>query len=813
MLNEQLLRDIKQSGYIHRPLPRHTEHSLESAQEQLEVLDSRTLYGANSDTDANGWTFKGVGEMKVDQDGAVSITSPTVMPHWPEGAPEDGDYVNFGEAWLVQRFLGENWKRFNRIAIELKADFQGTPNTYVMVKFRNEGEIPIPDIYFREGVHGINLSNTEWNTVHLNIAELPRDVITEIEIGYFINGKSYATGDSMSLSVRSIQLELVDQQEVTKGWLPSPREIVFSHSGYRTDSAKTALTQQLDTEQFQIISEKSGTSVYTGTIEHVETGIGQFQLMEFTAVTEEGRYYIQAGGITSQPFTIGSSAQVWHASIWKSLNFVFCERCGYPVPGIHGTCHADIIAEHNGTKLAFHGGWHDAGDVSQQLIQTAEVTLALFELAERIQPIDEDLYLRLLEEGEWGLDFLLKTRYGDGYRATSAGITRWTDGRIGNMDDCAARVHNQAYENFYCSGIEAYIHSRLPDEALSKRLLEIAKEDFQYALDVFAEAGFDQKPIFWEHTYQTSESLFMATASWAASMLYKATQDERYAEKAVEFIRYVEQSQELEGISLQDGTSFLGFFYRNTEKKVIQHFNHQAREHLYLQALVAVHETQPHHEEAARWLQSIQAYGLYLKKLSSYTAPYPMISSGLYYADEYQDERSFGHQHLLVDERAKDDYKHQLQQGVQLTEELYLRRFPVWFSFKGNNAIVLSTGKAAAIAGQYLKDQELLDIAEGQLHWIVGKNPFGQSLMYGEGYRYAQQYSVLSGEMTGELPVGVQTFGNEDVPYWPQFNNATYKEVWVGLAGKWMSILADLYAADTSFTTESFEAEEVNHES
>ncbi|WP_339320473.1 glycoside hydrolase family 9 protein [Paenibacillus sp. FSL R10-2734] len=807
-MSEQLLRDIKQTGYIHRPLPRYTKHSLEAAQKQLEVLDSRILFSAK-ESDASRWTFKGVGEMKVDHDGSLSITSPTVMPHWPEGAPEDGDYVNFGEAWLVQRFHRENWEPFNRIAVELKADFQGTPNTYVMIKFRNEGVIPIPDIYFREGVHGINLSNTDWNTIHLNIAELPRDVITEVEIGYFINGKSHATGDSMKLSVRSIQLELVDQQEVTKGWLPSPREIVFSHSGYRTDSAKTALAQQLDTEHFQIISEKSGKSVYTGTIDHVETGIGQFQLMEFTEVTAEGRYYIQADEIVSHPFTIGSSAKVWHASIWKSLNFVFCERCGYPVPGIHGTCHADIIAEHNGTKLAFHGGWHDAGDVSQQMIQTAEVTLALFELAERIGPIDEDLYLRLLEEGEWGLDFLLKTRYGDGYRATSAGITRWTDGRIGNMDDCAARVHNQAYENFYCSGIEAFIQSRLPDEALSKRLLEIAKEDFQYALDVFTEAGFDQKPIFWEHTYQTSESLFMATASWAASMLYMATQDELYAEKAVEFIRYVEQSQELEGIPLQDGTSFLGFFYRNTDKKVIQHFNHQAREHLYLQALVSVHETQPNHGEAADWLQSIQAYGLYLKKLSSYTAPYPMISSGLYHVDEHLDERSFGHQHLLVDERAHDDYKLQLQEGVQLTEGMYLRRFPAWFSFKGNNAIVLSTGKAASIAGQYLKDQELLDIAEGQLHWIVGKNPFGQSLMYGEGYRYAQQYSVLSGEMTGELPVGVQTFGNEDVPYWPQFNNATYKEVWVGLAGKWMSILADLYAADTSSTAESFEAEEV----
>ncbi|OCT10726.1 endoglucanase [Paenibacillus pectinilyticus] len=795
---KQLLQDIKQSGYIHRPLPRYTEHSLEEAQKRLQVLDSQMIYRAG-ETSVDAWTFKGVGEMKVDRDQSLMIISPTVMPHWPEGAPEDGDYTNFGEAWLTHKIDGQNWERFNRLAIELKADFQGTPNTYIMIKFRNEGVIPIPDLYFREGVHGINVSDTAWNTVYLNIADLPRDVITEIEIGYFLNGKTHATGDWMKLNVRSIQLELVDQQEVTKGWAPSPREIVFSHSGYRAGSVKTALAQHLDAEQFHIVRETKDEIVFSGRIELVETGIGQFQWMDFTPVTDEGRYLIQAGDSVSQPFTIGTSADVWQASIWKSLNFVFCERCGYPVPGIHGTCHGDVIAQHNGTKLAFHGGWHDAGDVSQQMIQTAEVTQALFELAEQMKPLDEDLYLRLIEEGEWGLDFILKMRFGDGYRATSAGITRWTDGRIGNLDDCAARVHNQAYENFYCAGIEASVHSRLPNEALSWHLLDIAKEDFQYALDVYEEVGFDQKPIFWEHTYQTSESLYMATASWAASMLYKETQDAFYAEKAAEFIRYVQQSQELDGIRLHDDTAIRGFFYRNPAKKVIQHFNHQAREHLYLQALVAVHETQPLHAEANSWLVSIQAYGEYLKHLSAYTAPYPMISSGLYLADEHLDEKSFGYQHLLVDEQAHEDYKLQLKEGVQLSDEVYLRRFPVWFSFKGNNAILLSTGKAASIVGRYLNDNTLLNIAEGQLQWIVGKNPFGQSLMYGEGYRYAQQYSVLSGEMTGEIPVGVQTFGNEDVPYWPQFNNATYKEVWVGLAGKWMSLLADLYAVDTGF--------------
>ena len=87
----------------------------------------------------------------------------------------------------------------------------------------------------------------------------------------------------------------------------------------------------------------------------------------------------------------------------------------------------------------------------------------------------------------------------------------------------------------------------------------------------------------------------------------------------------------------------------------------------------------------------------------------------------------------------------------------------------------------------------MLDAVESQLAWIIGVNPFRQSLMYGEGIRYAQQYAAKSGEAVGELPVGVQTLEDEDAPYWPQMNNATYKEVWTTPSGRWLSILAELY--------------------
>ena len=73
------------------------------------------------------------------------------------------------------------------------------------------------------------------------------------------------------------------------------------------------------------------------------------------------------------------------STLWKLTNFLFCERCGFPVPEKHGACHGDVIAEHNGVKVAFQGGWHDIARLSredtewvvlgQPLAEAAKVTL------------------------------------------------------------------------------------------------------------------------------------------------------------------------------------------------------------------------------------------------------------------------------------------------------------------------------------------------------------------------------------------------------------------------------------------------------
>ena len=305
-----------------------------------------------------------------------------------------------------------------------------------------------------------------------------------------------------------------------------------------------------------------------------------------------------------------------------------------------------------------------------------------------------------------------------------------------------------------------------------------------------ASDGFDQFVQPYEHSYNTSKSQYMATISWSASQLYKLTGKPSYADIAAEYIRYTLDCQRTEPLKDKDGTR--GFFYRDKSRKSIVHYIHQSREQVYMQAMVMLCETQKEHPDYPKWVNSIQLYGEYLKGMMKYTHPYGMIPSGVYHAEEYKDTTNFYALHLFPPANAKELYTEQIKRGVQLDKEHYMKRFPVWFNiFNGNTAIHLSNGKSAAICGNFLKDKELLNIGLEQLYWTVGKNPFGQSLIYGEGHNYPQLNTFSSGEMTGEMPVGIRTLGNDDVPYWPQTNNACYKEVWVTSAGKWLSLTAE----------------------
>ena len=94
---------------------------------------------------------------------------------------------------------------------------------------------------------------------------------------------------------------------------------------------------------------------------------------------------------------------------------------------------------------------------------------------------------------------------------------------------------------------------------------------------------------------------------------------------------------------------------------------------------------------------------------------------------------------------------------------------------------------------RFLGDKELFDIATRQVEYVLGFNPFTMSTMYGEGYDYPLLYGGFAGQPVGAVPVGFETFENDDEPYMPMQNNCTYKEIWVCSTARVMWSIAEIY--------------------
>ena len=781
-MDRSFLQELENSLYIHRPLPLHTERSLEAGFAAKAVTDRRVLYGPGTAVAAPAAANEG--EVS-EREGVITITAPLRSDHWPEGAPADGDYSNFGTASVRLRFEPQSWQAFHRLRFWARPRMQGGRIAHLNVSVKNVGKIPLPDPYFREGATVFDLKNNQWNECIWEFAAMPRDAVCEVTFYVFLSGQDLAAGPQLVYDYRDIALEAIESPEHEHGWQPRTGDITLSTVGYWPRGRKTAVAS-LAADRFELVDAATGRAVFCGPVRQEQNPRGSFAVLDFSACETPGRYYLRAGGARSAEFAI--EEQLCKESLWKVLNFFYCERCGTPVQGRHGTCHLDVTARHGGVSLPFAGGWHDAGDVSQQAAQTGEVVHALFENAQRCKN-DRLLYLRLMEEAQWGLDFILRTRFGDGFRATSAGATRFTNGLAGDFDDIEARVHDHSFENFLCAGVEAYAAFCLAeyDPGLAEGSLEAARQDFGFAMEKFKRTGVDPAHMF-EHTYNSGLSQYYAVIVWAASCLYQAGGAAEHAAAARKYARKLLDCQE-QGAA---GMGLTGFFYRDESHRVIVHFNHQSREQQFMQALEALCRTQPEAAERPAWERAMRLYGGYLKAIAPGTAPYGMLPAGVHRTDEAQDAETFRWLHVAADyEAEKRNYEEQLAQGSPVAPGYVLRNFPVWFSFRGNTAVMLAMGKAASLLGRYFGDEELLQLGREQLYWMWGKNPFGQSLIYGAGSNYCRQYAVLCGECAGEVPVGVETLGNEDVPYWPQNNNATFREVWVGAACRWLWLCAD----------------------
>ena len=733
------------------------ENSLEYAWSQKKVFESKLL----SDMEAMGsWEHRGFGSLTLSDEkqykgkSALLIESPTKGPEIPRGGRP------WGNAGAYLKVDNEDWTDWNRISFWIYPDLPGFKLVSINTILYNAGEVRIPNMEGKLGVNFQMLENHKWNKVYWEIAHLDRDKVEGIVIQYRLQGNEIGSTETARYFLDEIYLEKVYADHF-EGWNVQPGRIAYNHAGYAKDYPKIAFVSENAGDKFVLKEYESGKTVKEGAITAQTTPVGTFQVMDFSDVNSEGAYILEAGKLKTKPFVIGAFSDVYRSSIIKNLNHFYTQRCGFAIPGIHDACHLDWLSTYEDKSIPIHGGWHDAGDLSQGLVNTSEAAYSMMMLAGKLKKTDPVLSDRLLEEAEWGVSWMLRTRFGNGYRNVWSTMDMWTDGIIGNKDEPSSRASNESHANLVSATTEAYASLALKDRNpfLASHALQCAIEDYGFGC-----SNIEQRRM----------SVQIAGAALNAALaLYEATSDAAYKKAALEHADYLLKSQQQENMSAD--IPLKGFFYRTPEKRSIYHDSHRAHELDCVVGLVKLSSLFP--SEAAEWKKALQLYADYYKEICAYTAPYYMIPSGI-----YDLERASNRQDSA-----------QVRSGVKLSERYYMKNFPVWGQVRGNSGVTLTMAKGLSVVGNYLNDKKLMEIAYHALDWHLGVNPFTQSLIYGEGYMFAGQYSTMSGNLVGGMPVGIQTYFNNDAPFWPAENCHNWKEIWVHPSLRWFMLTSDFF--------------------
>lgn len=771
--DKELAKQLDESRYMRHTLKPGLQHAGLTRWAKKEVLKSRELSLVDNFESLKITIEPGTlhidKEITISGKGSVRFDVPASTP---EKNPTNRAYAIPEVLYPLNK---EDLRDYNRFSTWVYIDAPGIYLVFCGFKLHNEGENIMPTPGRFEGQHFETFTPGKWQQVVWEIPDLYRDCVTGFSFSILLAGAPAGASEQMSMYVDDMRIEKVEAEN-SRGFNLRKNAIAYSHSGYKTGARKQALVQHINDLSFKLYNEETGNVAFEGKGKKMKDG---FVVLDFSDLDISGRYTIAVDNLVSKPFAIGDNAYL--ATAWRTLNFFYAERCGYDQPGIHQECHQDVFCFHpDGRSLSVAGGWHDAGDMTQGIGNTAESGIAMLELAGAIKGKDTKLYERLLEEARWGLNWVLRTRFGDGYRQGGLIIGLWTKNIRGDKDDMQSEARNSPTDNMlastYCAMAAPFFEET--DPVFARWCRNTAIEDFQFAENAM--------------NISTTTSVEMVSLAAVTAMnLYRITQKQEYIDKAAQYAKGIMACQQLE--RRKDWSMPLqGFFFETAEKKRILAYYHQSKEHLMIQALAMLLTDAPTHTDASLWKESCKAYAGYLHEISHTIEPYGILPGAVYEVNN-TDYSNLYHEGDAVGLPTLEEYNAQVKNGIKLSKTHYLRRFPVAYQFRGFHAILMGKAKAAFILSRLLNDKELKHIATRQVEYIVGYNPFAMSTIYGDGYDYPPLYGAYAGDVVGAVPVGIETFENDDEPYFPMQNNCTYKEIWTHTTARMLWLVAELF--------------------
>ncbi len=251
---------------------------------------------------------------------------------------------------------------------------------------------------------------------------------------------------------------------------PRTDYIRINQLGYLPAGVKVAVWGSMANDalrSFQLVDSASGKVVFNGTAGKAYGSYGPFHQtyrLDFSAFRTPGVYYLKTGNTQSPVFRI--AADVYKGAADFCLRYMRQQRSGFN-PFLKDSCHTfDGYTLYgpmpDSTHIDVVGGWHDASDYLQYSTTSANAAYHLLAAYRDFPAVFADQYAAnglpgsnntadVLDEARWGLDWLLKMHPKDDWLFNQIADDRDHKGmRIPKEDNFYGRGFERPV--YFCSG-------------------------------------------------------------------------------------------------------------------------------------------------------------------------------------------------------------------------------------------------------------------------------------------------------------------------------------------------------------------------
>lgn len=476
--------------------------------------------------------------------------------------------------------------------------------------------------------------------------------------------------------------------------------ILVNHAGLVPGAGKYCVVRGREPADFEVVDAATQKPAFKGRLSAIQGDFGAFLIGDFSALKTAGTYEVRTAKSRSPSFRI--APDVYADAIKSAVRYFSVQRCGASKTGWHAPCHTDDGKRlDNGVHQDVSGGWHDACDLRKWVVATIYGMLGLAAAAETLK--SEQDQARIIEELWWGNQYFLKMQEPAGYLMNYCGGddgNGWTDNTVGADD---RPIHTEPCD---ASAQFQFIAAQCAVIRLTR------KTDAAYAATCQAAA---QRCLDWCVKENVCKNpVHFGAALQACAALHKILGgDPRYGKLAAGYARSLQALQIAE--PLDKGDPVRGVFRSATGDP--KPYRDIVLNHSAFLGLCAILETFPNHPDAPSWKASLAMYARnYLVAMAGRTG-FGIVPFGFYADTDPGGGRRIGQLW----------YRWFMKPGGDGRNPSY----DAWWV--GINANLASAGVGLLKASRILDDPALACLAQRQLDWILGVNPFDASTMEGVG--------------------------------------------------------------------------------